>query len=269
MMFKPIIYLKQVANIFWNTIRYNLWKATIRKIFEQTVNDELSNDALDWYKNTSISINEFATQNSLVIDDRIITDEMHSISEKRKNENSASSNKNPKRKRMGGFGNAPVIFSIVRGMQRKTCLECGVSMGASSYAILKALEENQSGVLLSSDLPYLWIKNPIKKIGFLIPENLKHRWSLFVGDDKDNLPIMIKALKEIDFAHYDSNKSYQARVFFFNLIKDNLSEDCVIIFDDIIDNDHFFDLSQSLGDNWEIYVICDEDKHIGVLKKNI
>ena len=211
--------LKQVINIFLNTIRYNLWKATIRKIFEQTVNDVLSKEALDWYKNNCISINEFANQNSLVIDHNIVTDEMHSILKQRSNEKSASIDKNPKRNRMGGFGNAPFIFSIVKGMQREACLECGVSMGASSYAILKALEENQSGVLLSSDLPYLWIKNPINKIGFLIPEHLKHRWSLYVGDDKDNLPKMTKSLKEIDFVHYDSNKSYQARVFFLTQLR--------------------------------------------------
>ena len=45
-------------------------------------------------------------------------------------------------------------------------------------------------------------------------EKMKHRWELHIGDDLDNLPKIVNRLKTIDFAHYDSNKSYKGREFF-------------------------------------------------------
>ena len=194
---------------------------------------------------------------------------MNLITKKREEEKeSVQTNKGPKRTRMGGFANVPFVYSIVKEMKKKYCLECGVSMGASSYAILKALEQNKEGILLSNDLPYLWNSDPVSKIGMLVPDYLRTRWRLYIGDDIDNLSEMLKEIKLIDFAHYDSNKSYKARSFFWDAIKPYLTNDSLVVFDDIIDNDHFYDLANNLDNSWESYVIFDDLKYIGTLKNH-
>tara|TARA_B100000214_G_C23967062_1_gene628263 strand:+ start:1626 stop:2438 length:813 start_codon:yes stop_codon:yes gene_type:complete len=256
-------------NVIVNTVRFNLWKATFRKVFQQNSNDLLTKPALDWYESEAITIPQFANENNIPIDDSVITEQMNEITKKReKDKESVQNNKQPKRIRMGGFANVPFVYSIVKEMKRKYCLECGVSMGASSYAILKALDQNKEGILLSNDLPYLWNSDPVSKIGMLVPDDLKKRWKLYIGDDIDNLSEMLKEIKLIDFAHYDSNKSYKARSFFWDALNPHLTNDSLIVFDDIIDNNHFYDLANNLDDSWKSYVIFDDLKYIGILKNH-
>ena len=101
----------------------------------------------------------------------------------------------------------------------------------------------------------------------LVPDDLKKRWKLYIGDDIDNLSEMLKEIKLIDFAHYDSNKSY-VRSFFWDALNPHLTNDSLVIFDDIIDNDHFYDLANNLNDSWKSYVIFDDLKYIGILKNH-
>ena len=251
--------------VIHNTIKYGLWKATLRKIFQQTLEDKVSPDVIQWYKDNAISIESFTSKYGIDIDENIISNQMIEIINEREANDTSEHNRNIKRNRMGGFANVPLIYSIVRDLKRKMCIECGVSMGASTFAILSALDFNQDGKLASNDLPYIWMKNPIEKIGILVPEDLKHRWKLFIGDDRDNLPKIFKEYKDIDFVHYDSNKSYEAREFFCKSIMKYLAEDSIVIFDDIIDNDHFYDLLKRLDNNWSSYVLYDGIKYVGVL----
>ena len=260
--------VKLIPVVFVNTIKYNLWKATFRKIFAQVKSESVSDDAMTWYKNTAINMSLYASLNNLSINEDVISDQIKDIIEERKNDSSDVNTNEIKRSRMGGFANVPFLYSIVKDLNKKSCLECGVSMGASSYAILKALADKDEGLLISNDLPYLWIPNSIQKIGTLVSENLKPRWKLFIGDDKDNLPIILKDIKEIDFAHYDSNKSYEAREFFCNSIMSYLSNNATIIFDDIVDNDHFFNFTKTLDSSWKSFVLDDGNKYIGLIQKS-
>ena len=139
-------------------------------------------------------------------------------------------------------------------------------MGGSSYAILKALKENDKGVLYSNDLPYLWMDDPLKDQGILVSYELKDRWELFIGDDRDNVPKMISDLGSIDLAHYDSDKAYLSRKRFWESIAPYQSKSCTTIFDDISDNDHFFHLANSLDQSYKVYVVEDQDKLFGVIQ---
>lgn len=262
-------YIKLIIIVIVNTFKHNLWKATFRKIFAQFKSENVSNNVLSWYKNQAIDISEYAKLNGLSLNEEIITAEIENVIRKRREEDNLSLNgKKTKRNRMGGFANIPLLYALVKDNNKNICIECGVSMGASSYAILKALSDNNKGKLISNDLPYLWIPNSIEKIGILIPEELKKRWKLFIGDDKENLPLILQDCNQIDFAHYDSNKSYDARVFFCNSIMNNLSQNATIIFDDIVDNDHFYDFTRTLEDSWKSYVLDDGNKYIGLIQRN-
>lgn len=141
-------------------------------------------------------------------------------------------------------------------------------MGGSSLSILKALNSNNQGVLYSNDLPYLWMDDPLDQLGVLVTDNLRGRWVLTLGDDRDNISSMLKNIGKVDMLHYDSNKAYSAREHFWKLSVPYMEDGCTVVFDDIVDNDHFFDLASTLsGKDWNVLVVEDEGKLFGVLQK--
>ena len=89
---------------------------------------------------------------------------------------------------LGGGGNSPLLYFLVRSMRPRIVVETGVAAGFSSSAILTALKENGEGILYSSDFPYFRIKNPEKYIGLLVDEELKGNWTCLKQGDRFNLP---------------------------------------------------------------------------------
>ena len=87
---------------------------------------------------------------------------------------------------LGGGGFYPLLFFIVKYIKPNIVVETGVAAGFSSYAILKAIEENKKGRLYSSDFPYFRIPNPEKYIGIIVPEKLKKSWDLLIDGDNIN-----------------------------------------------------------------------------------
>ena len=248
-----------------NILSLGLYKAAARKILSNLKKEDiLSDDAHNFYLTESIKTEDFANSFGFEIDDSIITTEIKELEESL----NKSKKDGVKRTKMGGFADIPFIYSLVKHFKRKSCIECGVSLGGSSFAILSALDFLGNGSLVSNDLPYLWIEKPTLKIGTVVPEKIKHRWKLHIGDDLDNLPAIVNEQKIIDFAHYDSNKLYKAREFFFATIKESLSGDSIIIFDDIINNDHFYDLCLDLDNSWEKFVLLSNEKYFGLVFKH-
>tara|TARA_B110000116_G_C16761545_1_gene548684 strand:+ start:117 stop:893 length:777 start_codon:yes stop_codon:yes gene_type:complete len=163
---------------------------------------------------------------------------------------------------LGGGGFYPLLYFIVRYSKPQVVVETGVAAGFSSYAILKAIEENKSGRLFSSDFPYFRIPNPEKYIGIIVPKEIKNSWELFVEGDRVNLPLILKKVNTIDIFHYDSDKSYLGRKNSLKLLKKYVNDKTIIIMDDIQDNSFFHDYVLKLThSNW--YVFHFEGKYIG------
>lgn len=265
--------LKLTYYVLRNALRYNLWKALFRKIYSQSKVDVLSYDAECFY-NTDLSVDQAMAELSINPYEFNFGESAKKYLEdwEGMNETTSVSDAKPvsvKRKRMGGVANVKFIYAFVRSTEKRRCIEFGVSMGGSTAAILKALQHVENSVLYSNDLPYLWLKEPLKDVGVLIDDDDKGVWSLSIGDDRDNLPKILRSIEAIDFAHYDSDKSYIARERFWNLTLPFMSENCTVIFDDITDNDHFYDLARRLSpDAWKSYVICgDYKKKFGLLQR--
>jgi predicted O-methyltransferase YrrM len=144
---------------------------------------------------------------------------------------------------MGGGGSVELLYFLVRWRKPNHVLETGVAAGWSSCAILTALEKNNQGHLSSSDFPYFRIEDPEKYIGILVPEGLKHRWTLMTLGDRRNIPKLVKANEPLDLVHYDSDKSRPSRDWFAAEITSFLSDDAVLVWDDIQDNLAFHDRS--------------------------
>lgn len=271
-MVKLISILKMARNVVKNTIKLRLWRAALRKIYSQSSKDILSEDARNYYQNTSIRMPDAMT--ALRIEQQVFSwgsDAENYLSRREHEGNTiddASKASQSKRQRMGGMASVEFLYSLVKSKNKTNCLECGVSMGGSSLSILRALHDNNEGVLHSNDLPYLWMDMPLKDLGVLVGDDLRDRWKLTIGDDRDNLPSMLKCIGKVDMAHYDSNKAYSAREKFWALLIPFMDEQCTVVFDDIVDNDHFFDLARSLSRGaWSVFVIEDEGKLFGLLQK--
>ena len=116
--------------------------------------------------------------------------------------------------------NSLILYSLVRELKPDTIIETGVASGVSSYFILKALAENNRGILISIDLPNLsdpkgYVNKdgrrdfvytpPDRGVGWLVPQRLKSRWKLVFGNSLDLLPqIEVKP----DLFYHDSDHSY-------------------------------------------------------------
>ena len=135
----------------------------------------------------------------------------------------------------GGGGNELLLYYITRLLKPNIVLESGVSAGASSSAILHALEDNKNGHLISSDLP---LHLDDKDIGILVPNHLKNRWTIYKEGDEINLPIIVKKTDEIDLIYYDSLKTYEGKENFFKIIQKKFSPKIIIV--DDIDRDFWF-----------------------------
>lgn len=117
------------------------------------------------------------------------------------------------------------IYCIVRAIQPNLMIETGVAQGKSSSLILLAMNHNNKGSLISIDLP-----NPEgkmlddgsltstsqKRVGWLVPDYLRHRWELKLGDSKEILPLILnEAQNRIDLFFHDSLHTYEHAMFEF------------------------------------------------------
>jgi len=167
---------------------------------------------------------------------------------------------------LGGGGYYPLLYFVTRYMEPDCIVETGVAAGFSSYSFLSAIKANGRGRLYSSDFPYFRIPNPERYIGIVIEESLKNNWTLYVDGDTVNLPKIAKTVNKVDIFHYDSDKSYSGRVFAVTEMKKLLSDNGIIIMDDIQDNSFFYDyVEKNNPDSW--YIFKFQGKYIGMVGK--
>jgi predicted O-methyltransferase YrrM len=170
---------------------------------------------------------------------------------------------NQKRK-IGGGGMYVLLNFLVSFFKPKNIIETGVAAGVSSHAILKALENNKIGHLYSSDLPIMRLENPFNIVGALVNEKLKINWSLYLKGDLENLKIIKSKINKIDLIHYDSGKRYYERENVFNYLDKFISQNTIIIMDDIQDNSFFYDyLLKKKIKNYKIFEY--EKKYVGLI----
>jgi hypothetical protein len=120
------------------------------------------------------------------------------------------------------------IQALVYIIKPDVVIETGVAHGSSSMMILEAMEFNQKGRLYSIDLPIIkkgerfipFLKGyefkmedisyvePEYPTGWLVPEHLRHRWRLILGDSLIEMPRLLRDLEYVDIFHHDSLHLY-------------------------------------------------------------
>jgi predicted O-methyltransferase YrrM len=165
---------------------------------------------------------------------------------------------------MGGPANLDLLFWSSEYLAAEKVIETGVAYGWSSLAILLSIKNRKNSCLVSTDMPYP-NKNNDKYVGCVVPLELRCRWQILRYADREGLPKALSFFKTIDMCHYDSDKSYEGRMWAYPLLWKALRPGGFFISDDIGDNTAFRDFSELIS--YEPIVIKSDDKYIGVIIK--
>ena len=125
-----------------------------------------------------------------------------------------------------------IVAVAVRVLQPTVVVETGVALGFTSGTILHQLEANGCGRLYSIDLPALqW--DPDEAIGRAVPEELKHRWELTLGDSRDVLGAIAAGVSPIDIFLHDSLHTYSSQMREYRAVWPYLRSGGLLISDDV------------------------------------
>ena len=156
------------------------------------------------------------------------------------------------------------LYVICRIIKPKNIVETGVAYGLSSFYILSALNKNKFGTLISIDSVFRpWQSK--KMIGSIIPENLRDRWELELGRSNEKLLEVFQNIDDAEIFIHDSLHSYKNMTFEFNCAINRISNNGIIISDDILDNDAFYDFTKEKKIRSSVVKV--EDKGLGFIQK--
>lgn len=118
-----------------------------------------------------------------------------------------------------------LVYALTRHFRPELVVETGVFDGQSTAAFLLAMHANQQGSLISIDLPAV---EPIQgsthrmlesalppgcEPGWLIPDHLRDRHTLLLGDARQLLPETLERCGEVDFFIHDSLHTLEHQLF--------------------------------------------------------
>jgi Methyltransferase domain len=170
----------------------------------------------------------------------------------------------------GGSASVPmqyiVMYSLVRLIRPDIVLETGVHEGWSAWYTLLAMEENNHGILHSVDLPNQDVElipgdghhqreflPEEKGPGWRVPQSLRARWSLHIGDAKEILPALLPSLGPIDIFVHDSLHTYDHMLFEYRAAWPFLKTGGLLLADDVDLNSSMSDFAQELEHPYTIF----------------
>jgi predicted O-methyltransferase YrrM len=162
-----------------------------------------------------------------------------------------------------GYAEGTYLYAILRHLRPEVAVETGVANGFSTAFSLLALQENGGGRLHSIDLPRevgreyepgtfyegegrAGIPGGAEP-GWLIPAELKERWTLILGRTQDELPPLLEGLGTVDTFMHDSEHSFDCMWFEFNAAWPHLRPGGVLLSDDVNSTEAFPRFSREQG----------------------
>ena len=103
---------------------------------------------------------------------------------------------------------ARICYAVCRAAKPDVLVETGVAYGVSSACLLTALKQNGSGELHSIDR-FPFDPKAVTRVGALIPDNLRSRWTLHQGTGRTLLPRLLPTLGKVGFFLHDSRHTYR------------------------------------------------------------
>ncbi len=130
------------------------------------------------------------------------------------------------------LGRFAVWYVLARLLRPRVVLETGVHDGLSSAVILRAMERNGAGGLISIDLPSVDLPPGAGRPGWLVPEHLRWRWALHLGNARKLLPRLAAANAPLDFFIHDSDHSRAFQQFEYETAIVHLARPGLLLSDD-------------------------------------
>ena len=142
----------------------------------------------------------------------------------------------------------PVFYALVRLLRPQVVVETGIASGVSSTFFLTAMEKNGIGRLFSIDLPL-----PNERLvpqglstGWIVPDEVRGRWEVRLGDARTELPALFKQLPTVDFFYHDSEHSYEHMSWEYSLAYPFIRPGGLLISDDVTCNGAWDDFMSSI-----------------------
>lgn len=149
-----------------------------------------------------------------------------------------------------------LLYLFTRTFRPSVFVETGVLNGFSSAFILLAMKHNDAGALWSIDLPPIDERiraqgtgalPHAKMAGWSIPDDLRSRHHLSLGDARVLLPKILESEKSLDVFLHDSDHSYEHMMFEMSLAWSYLHAGGWLLCDNVEANDSFFDFVRGVG----------------------
>jgi len=166
---------------------------------------------------------------------------------------------------MGESG--PFLYELCKFVKPELIVETGVAYGVSSSYILKALDENNKGKLISIDSVFRpWQSKEM--IGAAIPKNLRDRWELKIGTSEELLKKILTNLSPIDIFLHDSLHTYKNMYYEFETSWPFIKEGGFLLSDDITTNNAFSDFYKAIKKEPTIMIQNQNPpSYLGILRK--
>jgi hypothetical protein len=162
-----------------------------------------------------------------------------------------------------GYTEGTYLYAVLRKLRPSVAVETGVANGFSTAFSLLALQANGEGRLYSIDLPREVGRDyepgtfyegegragipPGSEPGWLIPPDLRVRWTLILGRSQEELPPLLERLGTIDSFMHDSEHSFDCMWFEFNAAWPSLRPGGVLLSDDVNSTEAFPRFAQEQG----------------------
>lgn len=157
----------------------------------------------------------------------------------------------------GGRSRALLLYAAARLSKPQIVIETGCFTGWDSALLLAALERNEAGHLYTIDLPakegrfsQTGVRSglpPGAGTGFLVPKHLKRFWTLIRGDARNELLPLLARTAKVDFFFHDSHHSYSHMMWEYTSVWPFLSDQGLLVSDDISWNTAFWDFARGVG----------------------
>jgi hypothetical protein len=168
-----------------------------------------------------------------------------------------------------------IIYYLCRITKPEIVVETGVLSGRSTTLVLQALRDNNRGFLYSIDIgiPNHSYKTNAgihtdkyekEELAWLVPEELKKKWQLLIGNSREVLPTLLSRLQKLDLFLHDSEHTYETMTFEFNLAWGYLSKGCYLIADDMNWNEAWNDFIRKVGEYGRVNTIMET---LGIVQK--
>jgi len=134
-------------------------------------------------------------------------------------------------------------YGAVRAFQPKIIVETGVANGVSSAYLLLALQANGHGHLYSIGLNEPHFLPSGRSLGWVVPEELRSRWKLLVGNSQTILPGLLDEIGSTDIFIHDSLHTYEHMLWEFREAYPHLPPGGLLFSDDAQWNSAFLEFA--------------------------